>query len=69
MVTLELSDREAKLLAGVIDDAILDASIEVDILMTHYPSESTVDIENDLDTLYGLSNVVDNALWAVEVDA
>lgn len=68
MVTLELSDREAKLLAGVIDDAILDASVELDITQTHYPSESTVDIENDLDTLYGLSSVVDDALWAVEVD-
>ncbi len=69
MVTLKLSDREATLLAGVLDDAIINASVEVDILSMHYPSEAAeiAGLEYDLDTIYDLSDAVDNALWAAEV--
>ena len=69
MVALELTDREAVLLAGVLDDAIIAASVEVDILGMHYPSqiEDIEMIEEDLDTLYDLSELVDNALWLTEV--
>ena len=71
MVTIELSDREALLLAGVIDDAIIAADIEVDILELHYPSaiEDIEDVEYDLSTLYDLSEIVDNAIWFAEVGA
>ena len=70
MVTLELSEREATLLAGALDDTILNIDVEIDILSMHYP-EQLVDIEaleEDLETIYTISDAVDNALWAAEVE-
>lgn len=69
MVTLELSDTEATLLAGVVDDAIITATVEADILELHYPSavEDIDQVEADIDALYDISDVIDNAIWAAEV--
>ncbi len=71
MVTLELSDREAELMSDVLDDAILNADIEIDILTTHYPENAAdlADAEYDLDTIYGMSRELDASMWLAEVGA
>ena len=69
MVTLELSDREAMLIAVVLDMAIVDFDVEIDILSMHYPEqlEEIEALEEDLETIYTISDAVDTALWAAEV--
>ncbi len=69
MVTLELSDREAMILAGALDDTIVEMDVAIDILSMHYPEqmEEIEALEKDLETIYALSDAVDTALWAAEV--
>jgi hypothetical protein len=71
MVTLEMSENEAMLMAAVLDDSIIDSIVEIDILTQHYPEliDDIADVEHDLDVLYTLADAVDNALWEAEVDA
>ena len=71
MVTLEVSDREALLLSAVLDDAILNTDVEIDILEMHFPGGEAeiAELNNDLDSIYVIASTVDNAIWMAEVGA